>query len=74
MRRAPRTTKAYQRGGVSPTGGFDPTLNDGDPTDPVPKSRGLSRLQPLEPPRASGMRRDRPAAKSAKGRATSRRR
>jgi hypothetical protein len=51
-------------------------LQNTDPDDPPPgppKNPGLSRLQPLQA-RGKGMRRDRPAKKTAKGRTGSRRR
>jgi hypothetical protein len=62
----------FQPGGTSTAvGGFDATVKDGDPTDPTPRSRGLSRLPSLEP--LSGpkpARRNRTAAKATKRRAS----
>ena len=72
MRRAPRTIKAMQRGGFSNTDG---SLPESDPTDPTPKGRGLARLPALAPlPRAKPARRAQRAVKTAKRRASSRRR
>ena len=60
--------RAFQRGAISPT--TIDSQQESDPVDPTPKSRGVSRLAPLPLPEPA--RRLRSAAKTAKGRVSSR--